>query len=367
MPSHDRPKAQLDGGIRRALFAAVVGIVLALAVGVAVSSASNPPTASAAANLCVVKKQSPITGKVITVYKTKVVKGKRVFVLKKGKKVPQKASCAKTKLCVVTTRKKGKLVPVYLTRLIKKKVIRGGKVKTIKQRVFVYQIKNGKKVKVKKLGKCSAKKKKSTSAGIPVSIHLIDPSTAHLDFGAFQRDIPLTGDFKGFIVGKGFVLGQDNQIQLSSGKVNLAPTGIFIDDVCEGKVTPSIMTDGASFAELDQGTTGNTVTVAANSTVTGLLHLRIQVAIDLRNDDNGCDQPYITTGWTDFKVPLFVKGKISAGKGGLLTTLSIGETVLDDLSACLWPGDPTKPCGGYAIPFPAVFSSKITTAVKIGS
>ena len=40
-------------------------------------------------------------------------------------------------------------------------------------------------------------------------------SYANLDFGAFQRQAPITGSLKGFIPG-GYKLNQDNQIQLTA-------------------------------------------------------------------------------------------------------------------------------------------------------
>jgi hypothetical protein len=86
----------------------------------------------------------------------------------------------------------------------------------------------------------------------------------------------------------------------------------------------------------------------------------------MRNDDGGCDDPYITTGWTDFSLPLFLRGTIGTGGGGLQSKITTGETVLNELSACLAPGDPALPCNGFAIPFPAIFTSKIVAQVKIG-
>ena len=300
--------------------------------------------------------------------------GKKV---KRGYRVTLKVSLGK-KLCVVKKKnKKGKLVTVYQTKLVKKKVRnKQGKLVTKRVRVFVYiYVKKKVKVhgktriirvkrKVPKMGPC--KKKKSSSKGIPVRITLTDASVGHVDFGAFVRDIPLTGSVRGFIIGKGFVLGQDNLIQISGAHIDLAPTGIFIDDVCNGEVSDAIRTDPSSYTELDPTTTSNTVEVKPDSSVSGLLHMRVQVALDLRNDDTGCDQPYVTTGWTDFTVPLFIKGKLGAGKGGLTTTVKVGETVLDDLSACLALGDPDQACNGFAIPFPGIFSAEIVGTVKIG-
>jgi hypothetical protein len=356
----------------------------------AASSESDGVYSYAAAKLCVVKRQDPRTGRIVPVYKTKTirvkVKGKtvkkKVFVYKtvtkkvkvKGKtvkrkvrvRVPKKASCSKTKLCVVKKKNaKGKQVTVYLTRVIKVKVRKGGKVRTVKKRVFVYKKVGKKKVKVPKYGTCK-KSSSTTTPGIPVAVTIRDGSVAHLDFGGFQRDLPLSGALRGFIQGKGFKLGVDNVITLTTGKIFLAPTGIFIDDVCNGQVSDAIRTDADTFTEIDPTSTANNVTVKADSSVSGLLHMRVQTSLDMRNDDTGCNDPYFTTGWTDFTVPLFVKGKLSAGRDGLTTTLTVGETVLDELSACLATGDPSLPCNGFAIPFPAILTADIISTVKIG-
>jgi hypothetical protein len=384
MHSSRRPTTRYASFRAVFLVAIAAACVAALLVATGAGASTSPGASDSATKLCNVKKQLP-NGRVVTVYKTKIVKKKvrgktvrkRVFVYKtvkrNGKKVkvkiPKRASCSKTKLCVVKN-KKGRTV--YLTKIARVRVIRGNRIVQVKKRVFVYKtvIKkvNGKKkrvkVKVAKLGKCASKT--GVNSGVPVTITIVDPSSAHLDFGGFQRDLPLSGSVKGFIVGKGFQLGQDNQIQLTKGQINLAPTGIFIDDDCQGQVTDAIRTDPHTFVEIDETSTNNAVNVAANSTITGLLHMRVQTALQLRNDDDGCAKPYITTGWTDFQVPLFVKGKIAAGTGGLTSTLTTGETVLNDLSACLAPGDPTLPCDGFAIPFPAILTSKIVGLVKIG-
>lgn len=377
MPPHNHTSARSRSGnpaFRRAaiLVVAVIFLIQAFAAGNA--AFSSAPTGSAASadvkKLCVVKKKNS-KGKLVTVYVKKKVNGKI-------KKVPKKtaAACKKKtttkKLCVVKKKNKnGKLVTVYRTKFVKVKVRKNGKLVTVKKRVFVYRYVTKKvrgkkkrvKVKVPKMGPC---KKKTSTAGIPVLITIGEPSVAQLDFGGFQRELPMSGTAKGFIVGKGFVLGQDNQIQLTSIHLDLEPTGIFVDDDCGGQVTPAIMTDKETFVELDEGSTGNTVNVAPNASITGRVHLRVQTALDMRNDEDGCDKPYFTTGWTDFRIPLFLKGSLSAGKGGLTSTLTTGETVLNELSACLAPGDPTEPCNGFAIPFPAILTSKIVGTIKIG-
>lgn len=372
------------------LAVALFTLLLMTAGARASGSATASPEGSSSAALCVVKKQDPWTGRIVPVYKTKTVKlkvngktvRKKAFVYKtvtktvkvKGKsvkrkvrvKVPKRAACVKTKLCVVKAKNsKGKSITVYLTRVVKRKVRRRGKLVTVRKRVFVYKKVGRKKVKVPKYGSCK-KQSSTTNKGVPVAINVRDPSAATVDFGAFKRDFPLEGQLKGFIVGKGFFLGQDNQIELTSGRISLGPSGVFIDDACDGQVTDSIRTDPQTFTEIDPTSVGNTVNVTADSKVTGRVKMRVQVALDMRNDDNGCNAPYITTGWSDFTVTLFFKGTLGAGGGGLQTKVTIGETVLGDLSACLAPGDPNLPCDGFIIPFPGILTATIVGQVKVG-
>ena len=39
----------------------------------------------------------------------------------------------------------------------------------------------------------------------------------------------------------------------------------------------------------------------------------IRLPLELRNDDDGCDKPYITTGYTEFNQTFFLKGKLATG------------------------------------------------------
>src|SRR5438045_1754338 len=100
MQPHDRLLARIPhrhgDWVRRLPVIAVAIIVLiqVLAAGnAAFSSSARAPDVVAAAKLCIVKTQSPTTGRLVIVYKTKLVKvkvngktvKKRVFVRKKGK------------------------------------------------------------------------------------------------------------------------------------------------------------------------------------------------------------------------------------------------------------------------------------------
>src|SRR3954451_993380 len=185
-----------------------------------------------------------------------------------------RVTCARQ--CVRTKKKKDKLYPVYKT--VKKKV-------TVKKRNRLVKVKR--KVRVYVFEKC--KLSTSSSAGTPVKITLLNGSIAHLDFGAFTRDAGITGTLTGFIPG-GYKLSQDNQIQLSRGTLALKQTNVFIDDDCHGgQVSAAIRTGNPTNVLLDQ-TRQSISTVLASGTFTATAYVKIQLPLELRNDDDGCDQ-----------------------------------------------------------------------------
>src|SRR4051812_11049747 len=179
------------------------------------------PTASASAAKCVAQIRKG--NKLVPVYETTYV---YKFVRKKGSKAFQrvvkrvrrkvKVSCAKQ--CVVMKKKKKKLRPVYVTKRVKVKIKRGNRILTVKRRKRVY-----------KYGRCPASS--SNGLGVPVTINALDGSYALLDFGAFQRQAPITGKLTGFIPGK-IQLSADNQVNLTKGNLTLGETPVFIDDDC---------------------------------------------------------------------------------------------------------------------------------------
>ena len=344
----------------RALVVVLAVAILSAAFAAATSAApashsakaSGGPTAVADSN-CVaqIQKGKKLVPVYERVYKYKFVKVKgrnkfqrRIVFVRQKMKVP----CAKQ--CVKMVKKKGKLKPVYV--VIKKKVLvpKHGVLRKAKKRVRTY-----------KFAKCPAKKG-TTTLGTPVSITLLDGSKAGLDFGAFQREAPVSGSLKGFVPG-GIHLGTDFQITLSSGSLRLGQTPVFIDDDCDGQVSASIRTGDPTTVQLDKTKT-STSTVLANGTVTATANMLIHLPLDLRNDDQGCNSPYITTGYTDWQETFFLKGKLDP-KLALARLKLVSAPDLIDVPSCLAPGVPTSPCNGFVIPIPVQLSTELYVSIKL--
>lgn len=282
---------------------------------------------------------------------------------------------AKKKLCVVKKRNKnGKLVPVYKTRIVKKKVRRNGKLVTVKRRVFVYKtitkkvkvhgkiVKKKVKVKVKKTAPCK-KKTATTVYGTPITVNLESDSVGNLDFGAFVRKAPLSGTLRGYIVGS-LQLGKPNTVNLTSGRIDVDPTPVFIDDKCGGDVTASLRTGPATYALLDQSRS-NTASLSATGAVTTVVHLKLRSTIELRNGDTGCNNPYLETGYIEVPLVQNLIGKLTSS-GGLGLTVKSAPALLEDFAVCLALGDPNEECSGLAVPFPFLFSANVAASLKVG-
>jgi hypothetical protein len=313
---------------------------------------STGPTATADAScVALIQKGKKLVAVYTRVYKYKFVKVKgsskfqrKIVHVRQKLKVP----CAKQ--CVKMVKKKGKLKPVYV--VLKRKVLvpRHGVLRKVKQRIRTY-----------KFAKCKAKQN-NTSLGTPVSITLLDGSKANLDFGAFQRSAPVTGSLKGFVPG-GIHLGTDFQITLSSGALQLGQTPVFIDDDCNGLVSASIRTGNPTNVFLDKTKT-STSTVLASGGVTATANMLIHLPLDLRNDDNGCGSPYITTGYTDWQETFFLKGKLDP-KLALAKLKLVSAPDLIDVPSCLSPGVPTSPCNGFVVPIPVQLSTELYVSIKL--
>jgi hypothetical protein len=341
----------MNHAIRLLAAACLVAFLAALPSSAISASPTSSPSASAAAAKCVAQirkgnKLVPVYQK-LYVYKFVKVKGTSKFkrVVKQVRR-KVKVSCAKQ--CVVMKKKKKKLRPVYVVKRVKVKIKRGNRILTVKRKKRVY-----------KYGRCPARG--SNSLGVPVKISILPGSYANLDFGAFQRQAPVSGVFKGFIPGK-IQLNSDTQVTLTSGSLSLDPTAVFIDNDCGGDVTSSIRTGNPTTVGLDPTRT-SIATLFASGTVTSTAYTTIHLPLELRNDDDGCNKPYITTGYSEFNQTFFLKGKV--GDGGLtsLTLTSAPDTL--DVVACLSPGQPTQPCNGFQIPLPILVSTKLKAAIDL--
>ena len=361
---------------------AIVAASVAAAPASVTSSAAGAPTARAAADKC--PAQILKNGKLTNVYEKyykyafKKLKGskkyRKVIVSAKRKLM---VSC--TRACVRTKTKKVKRYKYKtVVRKGKKVKVRTGKPKTVKVTVPIYKTvkktvtakKGNRIVKVKKKVKTYTYEKCKTtgdsSAGAPVKVTLLDGSYAKLDFGAFVREAPITGTLTGLIPG-GYKLNQDNQINLTRGNLALGQTNVFIDDDCHGgQVSAAIRTGTPTNVNLDP-TRQSISTLTAAGGVTATAYTKIQLPLELRNDDDGCDQPYITTGYTEFTQTFFLKGKIGKGTGLAKLTLTSPPDPLD-VQACLSPGSPTSPCNNTAliIPLPIIVSTNLIVSIKVG-
>jgi hypothetical protein len=329
----------------------LVALMAAIPSSAAQLSPSSSPAASIAAAKCVAQirkgnKLVPVYQKTF-VYKFVKVNGTSKF-RRAVKQVRRKVKVSCAKQCVVMKKKKKKLRPVYVTKRVKVKIKRGNRILTVKRRKRVY-----------KYGRCPAIS--SNTLGVPVKINILDGSYALLDFGAFQRQAPVSGSFRGFIPGK-IQLASDNQVNLTGGSITLSPTAVFIDDACNGQVSASIMTGTPTTVGLDP-TKQSVATLFGSGTVTSVAYTKIRLPLALRNDDSGCNSPYISTGYSEFNQTFFLKGKV--GDGGLtaLTLTSAPDTL--DVVACLSPGQPTQPCNGFQVPLPILVSTKLRVAIDL--
>jgi hypothetical protein len=335
----------------RLLAATALVAFLAALPSAALSSPTNAAAASVAAAKCIaqIRKGNTLVPVYQRTYVYKFVKQKGSKTFKRVvKQVRRKVKVSCAKQCVVMKKKKKKLRPVYVTKRVKVKIRRGNRILTVKRRKRVY-----------KYGRCPAHG--SNSLGVPVKINILDGSYALLDFGAFQRQAPVSGSFKGFIPGK-IQLAADNQVNLTGGSITLAQTPVFIDDDCNGQVSASIRTGSPTTVGLDP-TRSSVATLFASGTVTSTAYTTIRLPLDLRNDDTGCNSPYVTTGYSEFTQTFFLKGKV--GDGGLtaLTLTSAPDTL--DVVACLSPGQPTQPCNGFQIPLPILVSTKLRVSIDL--
>jgi hypothetical protein len=343
----------------RTLVARLAGLLASLALLTAFLATAGPspaaqpsPQASIAAAKCVAlikqgKRYVSLT-ELSYKYKFKRVKGtksfKRVIV---RVRVKVKVSCSKQ--CVAMVKKKGKLKPVFVVKRVSVKAKRGNRIVTVKRRRKVY--------------KYAACPKSAASAGVPVKITVLDGSYALLDFGAFQRQAPVTGTIKGFVPGA-IHINADTQVTLTSATLALGQTPVFIDNDCNGDVSASIRTGDPTRITLDPART-SVSTLFASGTVTSIAYTDIHLPLDLRNDDDGCNKPYITTGYSDFKQTFFLSGKVQPATGlSKLTLVSVPDSL--ETIVCLSPGVPTQPCSGFQIPLPILVSTKLLVQIQIG-
>jgi hypothetical protein len=285
----------------------------------------------------------------VTTYKYKFVrvkggKFKRTIV---KVKVPKKIACSKQ--CVQVKKVKKKYVSIYSIKRVKVKVKKRGKIVTAKARRKVY-----------KFGSCK-NLPSAEELGVPVKVSILAGSYALLDFGAFTRQAPINGTLRGYIPGR-FKPNTDVQVTLTKASIGIGTTNVFIDDACNGQVSAAIRTGNPTRVLLDSAKT-STTTLFASGTATAIVNTRVQVPLDLRNEDTGCNDPYVTTGYGEFTQTFFFRGKV--GPKGLLALQVTSPPEIVNVIACLSPGIPTQPCNGFQVPVPILISVKTTVNVDL--
>lgn len=351
-----------SAAIRRALVTAVLALagVAALLAGMpAVAAAAAIPHAAPAlkkgdkAGICVA--QTVKNGKLVplrqSVYRyryVRITKGRhkgrfRRTIVQVREQV--KTSCLTQ---CVQLRKKGKTMqPTYRVR-----------------RIWVREPKRGKLVKVKRLrrvwllGPC-ASLPSIEKLGAPVTITLLPGSQMTFDFSAFKRESPLSGTLHGYVPGK-LLDEADNQVILTSGTLSVAKTTMFTDKVCGGQVSDSIRTGEPGRLKLDPGRQ-SAVTLAKNGRVSVLSYMVLDLPFELRNGDDGCGKPYITTGYTTANETVRLSG--SVGQQGLAQVPLKMPAADFDLLGCLSPGFSTQPCNGFEIPLPATLTMGLSVSI----
>ncbi|HEX8855225.1 MAG TPA: hypothetical protein VF752_06455 [Thermoleophilaceae bacterium] len=311
--------------------------------------------------LCVVKKL--VNGKLRTVYirtyayRYKKKGGKKVRTIVRVKKA-MRAAC--TKHCVKQVTKNGKVRTVYVTRKVTVLVKKGNKL-----------VKRKRKMRMPALAKCPSTSGE-TVVGTPIKIKLIpgNPDTgsgsfARLDFGSFQRDAALSGEITGFSPGR-IDISKPVDFTLTGGAINLAPTGIFIDDECFGEVSSAIRTGPGTNITLNKARENSGNLDPDANVVTSVINVKIRASLELRNDVDGCHKPYLPTGYTDTNARFLLRGALDSS-GGLRVRLASTSVLLEDFTACLALGPANLPCNGFAAPLPFLVSNKVLASLEFGN
>jgi hypothetical protein len=262
-------------------------------------------------------------------------------------RVPRKIACARQ--CVQVKKRRGKYESIYTIKRVTVKVKKRGRIVKAKRRQRVYRF-----------GSCK-NLPSAEELGVPVKVSVLAGSYALLDFGSFTRQAPISGTLRGFIPGR-FKPNTDVQVTLTRAAISIGTTNVFIDDACNGQVSAGIRTGNPTRVLLDTSKT-STTTLFASGVATAIVNTRVQVPLELRNEDTGCNDPYVTTGYGEFTQTFFFRGKV--GPKGLLALQVSSPPEIVQVIACLTPGIPTQPCNGFQVPVNVLISVKTTVNVDL--
>jgi hypothetical protein len=366
-PTISAKSAEMASMQAMAKFATLPGPSLAQAATSAVNHTAQ--IARARANLAQVTSGTCLAqivakkGKTYRLITLKVATYKYKFVRKKGGgfrrkivkvNVSVKRPCATA--CVQARKLRGSYRPIFDIKKVKTKIVKRGKIVTVKRRKRVYRF-----------GDC-AKLPDPELFGTKVKIDILPGSYALLDFDQFQRQAVINGTLNGFIPGK-FVLNSDYKINLTKANLGISQTNVFIDDECNGVPTATIRT-GQPFTVSLLGNSSNSKadnysTFLRNGTVTALTNVRIRMPLQLRNGETGCNKEYISTGYTEYDHEFFFAGKLGVKKLAALQLNSSKEIIV--VYACLQRGLSTQPCQNdiFVVPLPILISTQVIAKVNI--
>jgi hypothetical protein len=207
----------------------------------------------------------------------------------------------------------------------------------------------------------------SADLGVPVKITILPQSQAHLDFGSFTRETPIGGVLKGYSPQPKIDITKDIPIIFTSAAITLGSTPVFIDQDCNDRVTAALRTGKQASVLLDGSRESTSLVVVSSGQVTATTFFKIRLPLELRDGEQGCDKPYISTQYSEWPLKLFLAGKIDPKTG--LTKLHVRSAPIlaTDLTVCLNPGLQTEPCSGFQIPLPIFISTDVYVKVDLNT
>jgi hypothetical protein len=194
--------------------------------------------------------------------------------------------------------------------------------------------------------------------GTALRLGLQPGSALELDFGGFQRTVPLSGEL-GAVVTASDLLRRETHFAVRSGALDLAPTGIFLDDDC-GAVSAhvTLATPGAAAPAADREHPG---AVLADGSALLTLRLDLHIATTWRDDAAPCEAPPRTYAATTSTLDLSFLGRLDGEQAALTSS-----TANWDLSLCLDKAPPDTPCAGNVVPLPVRATAKLALRVTRG-
>jgi hypothetical protein len=254
--------------------------------------------------------------------------------------VPVRVSC--TTRCVRVAVQGDAVVPVvrYVRRRVTER--RGRRLVRVSRRVVVYEF-------------VACPVHQPLPVGTALRLALQPGSALQLDFGSFQRTVPLSGELAAVVTASD-VLRHETHFAVRAGALDLAPTGIFLDDDC-GAVSASLTlaTPGAATPAADREQPG---VVLADGSAALTLRLDFHTASTSRDDAAPCQQPPRTYGATTSTLDLSFLGRLD-GEQATLTS----SPAKWDLSVCMGKAPPETPCDGNLLPLPVPATAKLALRV----